>query len=378
MSYTCDCCNYETNSKQSFEKHNIGIKHFENVKSCNNFACNFCGLVFNTRHKKEYHMKICKYKDKPSKIRLKATNKTKINDIIGIQTQILEKLAGDVESLKNTADVTKVVIESSIETSKLARKSMTMMKYASVHLKDAPPLAMLNKEEVYDMIEYEPVIIKDEYIDVLVNDSDTSHKKRIEKQKVIKIDESLAKYIRPVLNNFENKTLSSFFGKMIVKYYNKCKKKYRKFWTADVSRLSFIIMQVVNKKGEKEWIQDKSGKKFTDLVITPMFDALSELIHRYIDNIQEYSSANYKTLKPIERDRFMEHGSLCLKLLQAIKYEKNNDGILKFIAPFFNFDSMRLDEEQLESSSSDNDSEFDDSLSEESQKNPIKKVTKKP
>jgi hypothetical protein len=374
--------------KPSFEIHNIGIKHFENVKKCNKFACNFCGLVFDARYKKVYHMKNCKNKDKPIKIRLKKQDRAKNK-----QTLILEKLVDDVASIKNNSDITKVAMETSrvametsVETSKLARKSMTMMKYASVYLKDAPPLTMLNKEEVYDMIDYEHVVMEDEYIDVIVetSDSDTSQKKRIEKQKVIKLDESLAKYIRPVLNNFENKTLSSFFGKMIAKYYNKCKKKFRKFWTADVSRLSFIIMQVVNRKGEKEWIQDKSGKKFTDLVITPMFDALSELIHKYIDNIQEYSSANYRILKPIERDRYMEHGSLCLKLLQAIKYEKNNDSILKFIAPFFNFDSMRLDDEPQKSSSSDYDSDDDsdddsdsESSSEESPKKPIRKITKK-
>lgn len=373
MSYACICCDYSTDLKPSFEIHNIGIKHFENVKKCNKFACNFCGIVFDARHKKVYHMKNCKNKDKPTKIRLKKQERAKNK-----QTQILEKLVDEVASIKNNSEITKVAMETSVETSKLARKSMTMMKYASVYLKDTPPLTMLNKEEVYDMIDYEHVVMEDEYVDVIVeaSDSDTSQKKIIEKQKVIKIDESLVKYVRPVLNNFENKTLSSFFGKMIVKYYNKCKKKFRKFWTADVSRLSFIIMQVVNRKGEKEWIQDKSGKKFTDLVITPMFDALSELIHKYIDNIQEYSSAHYKTLKPIERDRYMEHGSMCLKLLQAIRYEKNNDSILKFIAPYFNFDSMRLDEEPQKSSSSDDDSDSESS-SEESPKKPIRKITKK-
>jgi hypothetical protein len=80
--YLCNCCNYGTDIKQNFSRHNKGNQHFENVKLCNLYACGFCGQVFENRHKKAYHMKICI--DKKSEV-IEEEKKTVVVKIVKVK-----------------------------------------------------------------------------------------------------------------------------------------------------------------------------------------------------------------------------------------------------------------------------------------------------
>jgi hypothetical protein len=180
-------------------------------------------------------------------------------------------------------------------------------------------------------------------------DDDVPEDNTIKKRKISKKDKN-KNYVRLVLCNYENNDLDSFFGKMIVKFFDKENPEDRQIWTADMSRLSLIIMQVVNKKGEKEWHHDKSGKKFIDLVIDPMFKVVCLLIDEFIKNVNQTKPKvpkNGKPLKPFELpETMMRYVQLASELKQDIKYHKFEKDILRFVAPYFNFDTIRMSEER--------------------------------
>jgi hypothetical protein len=230
--------------------------------------------------------------------------------------------------------------KTSLENAKTAGKSMNMMKYAMVHFKDAPPLLSLDQEQVYEMLEYD-----------IVNKNQNDQQKIKSKKKSLNPnkpqDEVNDEYITHVLYQYENNVIDEFFGNFIVNYFNTEEMKDRKFWTSDVSRLSFIIMQVVNRVGEKEWNHDKTGKKFVDMVIDPMFDEVVKLLDEFVNNKQKWIDENFGKvyIAPSKMTRLMHVQQLAKELQLDIKYNKFTKDILKFVAPRFNFDTVRLAEE---------------------------------
>jgi hypothetical protein len=350
--YICKCCDYETIVKQNYEKHNRTIGHIEKVKEENEFVCKHCGIIFSTASKMYYHMKSCKYKtDKPEKrmvkqittlksdlVSIKKTSPPKESDVSVANTDKLLDAINTINEFnannKAVTEVTKVaqtIAEASLVNAKNTGKSMNMMKYAMVNFKDAPPLLSLDQTQVYQLLDYD--------------------QKHTNKPK----DQINTDYIIPVLRYYENKVLNEFFGEFIVNYFNTEEMKDRKFWTSDVSRLSFIIMQVVNREGEREWNHDKTGKKFIDLVIDPMFDEVVKLLDEFVNNKQKWIDENFGKIyiAPSKMTYLMTVQQLAKELQLDIKYHKFTKDILKYVAPHFNFDTMRLVEEanQLEHNS---------------------------
>jgi hypothetical protein len=288
------------------ERHNIGKKHIDIVKELGFYPCIHCGRLFNTSKQKCGHENKCKEKENYlARQEKKVSKKTKDSDI----TMAMK--------------VAQTAVETSYEHAKTAGKSMNMMKYAMVHFKDAPPLFTLDQNQVHQMLEYD--------------------QKNTDKPK----DEINSDYIMPVLYNYENKVLDEFFGKFIVNYFNTEEMKDRKFWTSDMSRLSFIIMQVVNRLGEREWNHDKSGKKFIDLVIDPMFDEVVKLLEEFVNNKQKWIDENFGKvyIAPSKMTHLMHVQQLARELQLDIKYSKFTKDILKYVAPHFNFDTVRLAKE---------------------------------
>jgi hypothetical protein len=329
VEYVCDCCDYHTPLKQNFKRHNTGPRHFKKVKECKKYACQYCGIVFDTRKRKWTHEKICEekteYVDPPEENKDMTTG-----ELFGMFKEYQQQMNSVIGIAKDNTKVAQATVETSLENAKNVGKSMNMMKYAMVHFKDAPPLLSLDQNQVFEMLEYDQIKVK-------------------EPNKPVKPkDEVNDEYITQVLYNYENKAMDSFFGNFIVNFFNTEEMKDRKFWTSDVSRLSFIIMQVVNREGEREWNHDKTGKKFVDLVIDPMFDEVVKLLDEFVNNKQKWIDENFGKvyISPSRMTHLMHVQQLAKELQIDIKYGKFTKDILKFVAPNFNFDTVRLVELQ--------------------------------
>lgn len=142
----------------------------------------------------------------------------------------MTKINNVVENLTSAA---KTNAEANLKNSKTTYTSVNMMKHA-------PLLEELSKDQIFSMLDYDN--------DNIGTNLDPEKKKRVSKKDRNK------NYVKLVINNYDNNDLDSFFGKMIVKFFDKENPEDRQVWTADMSRLSLIIMEVVNKKEKKNGI----------------------------------------------------------------------------------------------------------------------------
>ncbi len=406
LMYNCECCNYFTESNQSIKRHVSSERHkkaaepINYVCNVNNkikiYPCKVCGREFKVLSTKFKHQKLCKLANDnthnsdenvlenfvdnkhsqqnheipiiepqvqlpnqlPIQLPIQSTQPIQptqstqpdINFLIQLlaqqlmsqqtqQTQqaqlhsnqmnTMAQVIGNTikEAIEKSCDTAKVSVE---QNARVAIKSMGMIKYASLKLNKAPPLKPLEKDQIYGILGYDGE-----------KKGLTSIQKEQENEKFVKI----------VVGRYENKDLVNFLSEMIVKYFkDKSTNENNEFdielsplWSVDVARLSFIIMQTVNKQGEKVWKEDKSGHMFTAMVTTPMLETLDSIIREYIKySTKRNSKIAYLTTE--QMDYAINMDNYCGKILNDIKYNKFKKQILKKVAPHFKFDEYLKDD----------------------------------
>ena len=190
------------------------------------------------------------------------------------------------------------------------------------HFNDAPPLLELTEDQTCKLLEYE-------------GDKDNSDEES---------KEANNKYVMMLFHKYESKTIPKFFGTMIIDYFKTTNLEKRQVWATDVSRLSFIVMETINKKGEKEWKNDKSGKKFISLVMAPMLKKVSDLLGEFVSNqLEELSElAQYDSdIQQSKRENMTGEMHMALLIQKQIRDGIFEAPILKHVAPHFNFDSSK-------------------------------------
>jgi hypothetical protein len=241
---------------------------------------------------------------------VKNDNTDQLNNRLDIYEKIIEKL------ISSNTEISKTSIA---KTADVATKSMSVLKYASTHMADAPAMKELEKEEIYGILNYEG------------NDSELNDEDREEKNDL---------YVRTIIGHYINKNLVGLLGDMIVLHFRKPNEDVQKnssIWAVDVARLSFIIMHAINKDGEKEWKNDKTGKSFNAMVIQPMLRTLGEILKKYIEYKQTWAQRN-KNASIEEMGRIMNVRQGCAELLKDINYRHFEKPLIKYVAPSFKFD----------------------------------------
>ncbi len=371
--YYCKCCNYITIKSCHMDRHIKTKKHSDNEKSCNFinttkktkvYQCSICNADFADRKAKWRHEQKCKQKlnlvksieseDKPIKVTKPKVTKNKIIDetvpkncqelaidlgevdrrvlammYTNSQEQlkkyesIIENLASSnkvaSEANKSASEANKSASEATIKTANVASKSMSILKYASIHMADAPPLTELNKEEAISILNYKG------------NDKKLNKAQQEDENEL---------YVKTVIAHYINKNLINILSDMVVAHFRKPEddvKKMSSIWAVDVARLSFIIMHSINKNGEKEWKDDKTGKSFKALVIRPMLEELTEILKQFIEYKEDWLERN-KGATVEEMGKIMNLRQKSAELMKDISYRQLEQPIIKNVAPSFQFD----------------------------------------
>lgn len=294
------------------------------------YVCKYCGREFTLKNSKYKHQVKCKEKyEKTSKEQLN-------NDDIKSSTESDEeelskdeklklyerKLANYKEKLKDKEKQIDKLLETNVNATKTSanvsesnNRSMHMMTYAIKYFKNAPVLKQLEKAQIKEVIEYNGSV--NSYDDVF-------------------------EYVEEILFEYKKKRIIPYIGKLIGTYFNiHVPYVERSAWATDVSRLSFIVMQHVGTG--KEWSNDKSGQKFTNSVINPTVDFINKVLKQFIDmeskNQDEYFKEFDKDRNKCEK--IMGLRGLAVQFMEEILTDKFKKELLKFIAPYFNFDTKR-------------------------------------
>ncbi len=245
----------------------------------------------------------------------------KINEIIAENKFLkneIEKKDKIIESAMNLANTNATV---ALETTHVTNKSMNMLHYANRHILEGKPLKKLKKKDAYLLIGYDNPLEDIPY-------------------------EEYEKHVKICVSNYNGKNFVEYVGDMIGSHYKPKKITETNILTTDVSRISMLVLQQVDKDinvNEKEWINDKSGKRFISMILSPLLNAFKESINNFI------SLANKKVFPNMEQQEQM----LCLltncqKLIRDIDKNTFTQPILKYVAPLFHFDALKLHNESEE------------------------------
>ena len=333
--YYCECCKYITANSSHMNRHVKSKKHIDCLKLTNNknkikkiklYECAYCGEKIINRTAKWRHEKICGSQEED--IPVKKNKKCKVvepsspeNDKLDRLEKQYEKLLNKYETVIDTlASSNKNVTEASNKTAEVATKSMSILKYATLHMTDAPPLIELNKNEAISILGYKGL---DENL--------TDEQKEYENDM----------YVQSVIAHYINKNLVNFLSVMIAAYFRKPGdnlKKMSSVWAVDVARLSFIIMSTISKDGDKEWRSDKTGKSFTASVIKPMLVALNEITRTYIKYKENVHTKTNLTIEEMNKIKILRQG--CVDLSKDIRYQRLEKPLLKAVAPSFQFEEF--------------------------------------
>jgi hypothetical protein len=299
--YVCKPCKYSCDKISHIKIHFDSEKHYECCKYNDKFidfsklkkkcySCNNCEKEYYNRNSIWKHKKECL-----NKIKFEALE----NEIKELKTEIKNK---DVE-ISKALDVAKI-------NSVTANKSMQMLKYANLYLTKSEPLKQLDEEDICKIIKY-------------LNPNNEEN-----------INED---YVKIVLSKFNNKIFAEFVGDMIIHNFTPKTISKTNFISTDTSRLCFIIMEHVKESEnvkKNEWIDDKSGKRFTDLILTPILMNIKNIL-------SEFVIINNKKTDEFDEDLMYTLGQ-CIKFKRDINNGKFTKPILKYVAPCFKFDKLKI------------------------------------
>jgi len=332
MKYTCKCCKYNTSLKSNYEKHKLTQKHLNNYKT--NKYCDLCEKEFSTiytfkNHFTTKHINTFIIHDNindniqnniQAEIIEKNHNKNKQNnnqnDNSNLQITKIKKIVNDSNSEikdeinKSNKEVVKVV-------NNAINKASSLIKYLMEHHQSTPPLARLNQKEGLRIlrIDYKCPLNKKEDPYAL--------------EKTFVCDYRNNLFVRNISKSILN----------IVNYKNPEKQP---IWNTDCSRYNYVIKTSMDK-----WDEDKAGIKFTDFVIKPLLQYISDLICIYRTNKLEQTDV--KDFSPDSIKEYLLQIQATYKLESDVDRDNLIKPILKELSPYLRYLESELEElEKLE------------------------------
>ena len=321
--YYCEDCKYHSKQLYNFKRHLKSQQHTKSINSTNStnsiesagsvgsnqinknvileceyekfkrkiFCCDFCNNVYITKRSLLRHLENCKTMRNSELLEAK---------IIELTNELKNERDDHKKQLNKALDVARV-------NSKTANTSMNILKYAKMYLNNVEPLSELNMNGVLNAIKYK-------------------NSKGIEAKNEA--------YVKIAIHKFNHGVFVNFIGDMIINCHKPKTKREANVIATDTSRLCFIIMQKVKKDRmeQNEWINDKSGKKFTELVLKPIINAVKETLIEFIE---------FKKTKELNENSLCLMGK-CVELKRDIEVDKFTKQILRYVAPSFHFDTLKL------------------------------------
>lgn len=335
MLHSCEVCDYSTCRKDNYCRHIKSQNHIDKMNKLENLkntchSCKFCKKNFKSRQNKWKHENFA------------CSKKPKTSDD--------SELIFDDESIINSKiDNNNVMLMLLKQSEEKEKRMMKMMEEKEKRIED------LIKEQSHE---------RKEYLDIIKNGAKTTHKsvsamkhvienykkappvKKLNDKKAIKMLEyygtSKLTTEEIIINKFKSCILHEYFGTMIIEEYQKSEKpEDQSFWSSDVARLSFVIVQEMS-KGKNEWISDKSGVKIMELIIIPLLCNAKIILKKYIEKCNALNNKYYSSKDDMEISDFrsnvgnrVESMQHALDIIISIDEKSMHDKVLRYICPYF-------------------------------------------
>ncbi len=127
--------------------------------------------------------------------------------------------------------------------------------------------------------------------------------------------------------------LSMYISICIVASYQCDNKSEQQFHSSDVSRLTYIVREIINKN--REWVADKKGIKIEERIIIPLLDQIKNIMNEYIMNQEDDDHMDLKEL--CQRNQCIMNIMTCCEDIKFI------NKINKLVAPYFHVGSTSIE-----------------------------------
>jgi hypothetical protein len=253
------------------------------------YKCQFCDRIFTRSSSLSKHEKICASKIIKSKV-------TETENILKMKELEMElKLTkSQLTSAHNQIDELKKYIKSTPKQASNITYNVSVKNYVQQNYPNAPALEGI--------------------------------------QDYAKLTYDIEDFAQILVNKYNDNLLHKYLGDFIIQYYKKDDPSEQSLWNSDISRLTYIIKELVA-NNKSLWNHDPKGVKTKNFIINPLMKYIKEYIDEYwIENIDMHNLRSMNTEKIIS----MQSN---LQTLQKIKKDINNDtiaiNIIKYIAPHF-------------------------------------------
>lgn len=313
MSYTCKNCNYNTDNKSNFNRHNKSTNHKRksNIESkltrsvkgptddANKLALNCKKTnLYICRCKKEFHhaSSLSRHKQKcdiiQNKILMGELEINELKEQLKKYENVVEKCEGVIQKYE---EMHKELINT-VKTSNKGNTYISVKNYIQTNYSSAPPLTKLND---YSLLEQSN--------NTLIDD---------------------------IVYNFDHSLLDQYLGTFLINQYKKDDLSQQSIWNSDVARMTYIINELLcNKK--TSWNHDYKGIKTKEYIVIPLLEYIKKYIQDYLKN----STVNFMKLSHNECEKIMKTQVTLGQTLQYINTTLGDD-IVKYISPYFHLNKF--------------------------------------
>jgi len=317
-------CNYHTNKLYDYNRHKTTKKHNKNIQIYNNnknktkralttisssssdsddnnhsYSCDVCSKTFKYKYNLYKHQRhSCKTTHSNTAI----INYSESSTDNSILLKLIQKLEEQINDLRKDKETTVKHIEKLTDAHIISQKvSHNALKFAQLHFSQAPPIKKINYDDTIQFISYDKKIQDDDF-----------------------------KLELKLLDEFKKNSLHKFIGNIIIEHYKKENTSDQSLWSTDITRLSFIIKEIV--QGNDKWISDKKGDKIKKYIIEPLLEKIKDMIFNYV-NTQNPKIKFMDNVSQMELTSSLINESL--NLIFYINSCKLENDIMKHIAPKF-------------------------------------------
>jgi hypothetical protein len=300
MKFNCPKCDYKTNDKSNYNKHTsrnkcislppiielpIELPIIQPIDK--NYTCKFCDGSFKRMSNLTRHLKICSQKtivEKEKDIEINAL-KYQLQE----SNELIKELKEFIKSGKAGNTYNNISIKNCIKQ----------------NYPDAPPLEGITD---YQRIKYD-------------NDNDTNTN-----------DDD--QFISIIVYNHIHNSLQKYIGDFIIKCYKKDDPSQQSMWNSDVSRLTYIIKELLA-NNNSTWNHDYKGVKIKASIINPLLQYIKETINQFwISSLGNMKNMELNKLIDTQEKLIMVH-----EIKRDIENSELSNKIIKYIAPHFYMDN---------------------------------------
>jgi hypothetical protein len=322
--YSCETCNFQTDSSSNWCKHKKTNKHLNN-NLLNICICKYCNSTFGTPTLLVEHFQNgCSSLFTTNQVDVLQQELIKLRDTVTELSRKLEEVNDDrVNILKNT--VTTLQEDKQDLRTNLA-DTTNAMKFLTRNFKTTEPLKCITEDKAHEMLTFD----KSVYID-----NETNFKHLSKTQMSDKLNDLC---VEQMIYEQNNRKLHCYLTKIVKNEYTESNPTKQKIWNTDKSRLSYIIREAINKKSE--WIRDDKGHKIKEYVVSPILTTAQSMIVTYTEKLNEMIK---KDKYPVGYDRCiaMERLATSSNIVKNIRNKTLEDKILFEMCSYFGISNVK-------------------------------------